>query len=67
MIDDVLENNTITKKEHINNLRNYNNSPACPRCGKQMVLRTAKKGPNAGTQFWGCSGFPECKTTKYFE
>ncbi|MCM2358131.1 MAG: four helix bundle suffix domain-containing protein [Geobacteraceae bacterium] len=34
----------------------------CPACGKSMVLRTARKGSNAGSQFWGCSGYPECKT-----
>ncbi len=37
--------------------------PACPRCGKPMVLRTAKTGPNAGAQFWGCTGYPACKGT----
>jgi restriction system protein len=26
-----------------------------------MVLRTAKSGKNAGQQFWGCSGYPQCK------
>lgn len=36
---------------------------ACPSCGKPLVLRTARKGPKAGLQFWGCSGFPECKAT----
>ncbi len=35
--------------------------PACPRCGKAMVLRTAKSGKNAGQRFWGCSGYPQCK------
>ncbi len=35
--------------------------PACPQCGKPMVLRTAKSGKNAGQQFWGCSGYPQCK------
>ena len=35
--------------------------PKCPQCGKQMVLRSAKKGKNAGGQFWGCSNYPECK------
>jgi restriction system protein len=35
----------------------------CPACGKLMVLRTARKGPNAGSQFLGCSGYPECKMT----
>ena len=35
--------------------------PPCPKCGKPMVLRTAQKGKQAGKQFWGCSGYPECK------
>ncbi|NOY82955.1 MAG: four helix bundle protein [Kiritimatiellaeota bacterium] len=35
--------------------------PACPECGRLMVLRTAKAGKNAGKQFWGCSAYPECK------
>ena len=37
---------------------------ACPLCGKLMVLRTARKGDRAGSQFWGCSGYPECKGTR---
>jgi restriction system protein len=40
-----------------------NKSPTCSACGKAMVLRTARKGPKAGSQFWGCSGYPECKVT----
>jgi four helix bundle suffix protein len=35
----------------------------CPKCGKPMVLRTARQGANSGSQFWGCSGYPECKAT----
>jgi len=35
--------------------------PPCPKCGRPMVLRTAQKGRNAGRQFWGCSGYPDCK------
>ena len=34
--------------------------PACPKCGSQMILRTAKQGPNAGNEFWGCSTYPKC-------
>ncbi len=37
--------------------------PNCPNCGKPMVLRTAKAGKNAGRQFWGCTGYPDCKGT----
>lgn len=35
--------------------------PPCPLCGKPTVLRTAKSGRNAGSQFWGCSDYPNCK------
>lgn len=35
--------------------------PSCPRCNTLMILRTAKKGANAGKQFWGCARYPECK------
>ena len=40
--------------------------PNCPKCGKPMRLRTAKQGSNAGSQFWGCTGYPECKGTMNF-
>ena len=33
----------------------------CPRCGAELLLRTAKKGSNAGNQFYGCSNFPKCR------
>lgn len=33
----------------------------CPRCGNPLVLRTAKKGDNAGNQFYGCSTYPKCR------
>lgn len=36
----------------------------CPRCGKDLVLRQVRRGPNAGGQFWGCSGYPECRHTE---
>ena len=36
----------------------------CPRCGKELVLRTAKKGFHAGKQFYGCSGYPNCRYVK---
>lgn len=39
-------------------------TPACPACGKMMVLRTARKGKHAGSQFWGCAGYPDCKGTR---
>jgi restriction system protein len=41
--------------------------PTCPLCGKPMAVRTARKGQNAGSQFWGCSGYPVCKGTRKFD
>lgn len=38
-------------------------SPSCPVCSSKMILRTAKRGSNAGSQFWGCSRFPKCRGT----
>jgi len=38
--------------------------PVCPKCGSSMVMRTAKKGNMAGSQFWGCSTYPKCNATK---
>ncbi|MFZ1705987.1 MAG: four helix bundle suffix domain-containing protein [Saprospiraceae bacterium] len=42
-------------------------TPNCPKCSKPMRLRTAKQGSNTGSQFWGCSGYPECKGTRKYE
>jgi len=44
------------------NLTDY--IPDCPKCGKPMVLRTAKSGKNEGQSFWGCSAYPECRGTE---
>ena len=33
----------------------------CKLCNREMKLRQAKQGKNAGNYFWGCSGFPACK------
>jgi hypothetical protein len=35
--------------------------PSCPKCGSEMVLRTAKSGANQGEKFWGCTKFPQCR------
>ena len=35
----------------------------CPKCENEMVLRTARKGVDAGSQFWGCSSYPRCRFT----
>lgn len=55
----LIDNNAQQKKDPIS----HQAAPEilCPRCGKPLVLRTARKGVNAGNQFYGCSGFPNCR------
>jgi len=36
----------------------------CPKCGRTMALRTARRGDNQGKQFWGCTGYPKCRTVR---
>lgn len=36
----------------------------CPRCGNALVMREAKRGSRAGSRFWGCSSYPNCKHTE---
>jgi restriction system protein len=35
--------------------------PSCPVCAKAMIRRTARRGASAGRQFWGCTGYPDCR------
>lgn len=39
-------------------------APACPRCGSEMVIKEARRGSNAGSSFWGCPNFPDCRGTR---
>jgi restriction system protein len=48
-----------TRRQHLNSIKGrYSSARACPKCGGELVLRTARKGANAGKQFYGCSRFP---------
>lgn len=33
----------------------------CPKCGKELVKKRAKRGKNKGASFLACSGFPDCR------
>lgn len=39
-------------------------TPPCPSCGSMMTKRKAKRGANAGSEFWGCATYPACKGTR---
>ena len=42
----------------------HRDAPLCPKCGKPMIKRVAKKGANAGKEFWSCSTYPNCDGTR---
>jgi restriction system protein len=44
-------------------VKTLHTAPRCPACGVEMVSRTARKGPNAGSRFWGCPKYPACRET----
>lgn len=36
-------------------------TPSCPKCNSSTILRTARSGKRPGSQFYGCSRFPQCR------
>lgn len=51
----------LTKSDHLASLeRRHSSSTICPKCGGQLVQRTAKR---SGKSFLGCSNFPKCRHT----
>lgn len=41
--------------------------PSCPTCGKLMRLRRPKPGGRQFKPFWGCTGYPSCRTTMVYQ
>jgi predicted RNA-binding Zn-ribbon protein involved in translation (DUF1610 family) len=60
-----LAESTLTKADHLKSLKERHNSTTiCPRCGGQLIERTAKTGKHVGSRFLGCQNFPKCRFTK---
>lgn len=63
---------SLIKDVHLKDTPEHNNSQPislpsaatkCPKCTSDLISRVAKKGPNAGNEFLGCSSFPRCRYT----
>ena len=56
---------SITTRDHIRSLRvRHSSTTVCPKCGSNLVERTVRKGPKAGSKFLGCDNYPKCRFTK---
>jgi len=56
---------SFSNRDHIRSLRQRHSSiTICPRCGSNLIERTAKQGSNAGTKFLGCDNYPKCRFIK---
>lgn len=54
-----------TKKAHLESLEDRHSSTTrCPKCGSDLVERTAKSGDKASNRFLACTAFPKCRFTK---
>ena len=61
MSEVIIEMKTISSEE---DMANEESSLICPKCGANLLLRTSRKGENAGKQFYGCQGYPKCRYIK---
>jgi len=54
-----------THREHVKHVKDIidKKSKWYPKCGSELVLRTAKKVANTSNQFYGCSNYPKCRYT----
>ena len=57
-----------TNREHVAHVKNIKagkqNRTTCPKCGSPLIIRETKNGANAGSQFYGCSSYPNCRFTQ---
>jgi hypothetical protein len=65
ILEEHISNSTLSKKDHIHSLhQRHTSNTICPKCGSNLVERTAKKGTMEGSKFLGCSNYPTCRFTK---
>ncbi len=65
VLEQHLSESTLTTRDHVRSLRKRHASDTiCPRCGSDLVERTVKKRPGAGSKFLGCTSYPKCRFTK---
>ncbi|MDE7425320.1 MAG: NERD domain-containing protein [Lachnospiraceae bacterium] len=51
----------VQNQKNMQNDMPVENEKLCPKCGGKLILRTAKRGNYAGSQFYGCENYPKCR------
>jgi restriction system protein len=65
ILEEHMANSTLSKRDHIRSLKErHSSNTICPKCGSNLVERTAHKGPYSNSKFLGCSNYPKCRFTK---
>lgn len=60
-----LSESSLSNRDHIKSLRErHASNTICPKCGSNLIERSANWGTNAGTKFLGCENYPKCRFTK---
>ena len=63
-----LENSRTNRRQHVRHVEDLKarkqDDQYCPKCGGELILKTAAKGTNKGKQFMGCKKYPKCKGTR---
>jgi restriction system protein len=64
-LNELKQGGGIKKSEHLVSLQvRHESTTVCPHCGFALQLRVARKGANAGGQFFGCTAYPKCRYTR---
>ena len=56
-----IENSSLDNMKTVDEVKDEAQNMKCPKCGNELILRTAKRGVNTGNKFYGCSNYPKCK------
>lgn len=60
-----LRESSLSRKDHIRSLKiRHSSTSICPKCGSNLIVRTAKQGPNTVRKFLGCEKYPKCRFTR---
>lgn len=64
-IEKQVSHSSLSTRDHIKSLHiRHSSNTICPKCGSNLVEKTATKGFNPGVKFLGCENYPKCKFTK---